>query len=123
MLFRSSQAGKVKITLAAPVPERPVGLTTTAADSSVSLVWDATPSATSYSVLRSTIAGADLQLESKSIGAAFQVGADYKLQNNWFLNVDLKKIYIDTDIKVNGNKSSHLNLDPLALSIGIGKRF
>ena len=73
--------------------------------------------------LRSTIAGADLQLESKSIGAAFQVGADYKLQNNWFLNVDLKKIYIDTDIKVNGNKSSHLNLDPLALSIGIGKRF
>jgi len=73
--------------------------------------------------LRSTIAGADLQLESKSIGGALQIGADYKLDNNWFINVDLKKIYIDTDIKVNNVKSSHLNLDPLAFSIGIGKRF
>ena len=39
------------------------------------------------------------------------------------LNFDLKKIYIDSDIKIAGNKVSHLNLDPLAASIGIGRRF
>ena len=73
--------------------------------------------------VRSNIAGADMYLDSKSVGPAFQVGADYKLKDNWFVNVDLKKIYIDTDIKVGTVKSSHLNLDPLSLSIGIGKRF
>ncbi len=73
--------------------------------------------------VRSNIAGADMYLDSRSFGPAFQVGADYKLRDNWFLNVDLKKIYIDTDIKVGTTKSSHLNLDPVAFSVGVGKRF
>ena len=73
--------------------------------------------------LRSNIAGADMTLESSSMGPAFQAGMDYKLQDNWFLNFDVKKIYIDTDIKIGGNKASHLNLDPFSISFGIGKRF
>lgn len=73
--------------------------------------------------LRSNIAGADMTLESSSMGPAIQAGLDYKLQDSWFLNFDVKKIYIDTDIKIGGNKASHLNLDPLSISFGIGKRF
>ena len=74
--------------------------------------------------LHSNIAPAvDLKLENHSVGLAYQIGADYRLQNNWFINVDLKKIYIDTDLMANGVKSSHLKLDPLAFSVGVGKRF
>lgn len=65
----------------------------------------------------------NLKLENHSVGLAYQIGADYRLENNWFLNVDLKKIYIDTDLMANGVKSSHLELDPLAFSVGFGKRF
>jgi outer membrane protein len=73
--------------------------------------------------LYSGIAGTALQLDSSSVGPAYQVGMDVKLDGGYFLNFDLKKIYIDSDIKIAGNKVSHLNLDPLAASIGIGRRF
>lgn len=73
--------------------------------------------------LRSNIGGAGLQLESSSVGASFQAGVDFKLSNNLFLNVDVKKISIESDLMANGVKSSHLKLDPLAVGVGLGWRF
>jgi len=73
--------------------------------------------------LRSNIAGANLQLESSSVGGALQAGLDVRLSKNMFLNFDLKKIYISSDIMVNGTKSSAVKLDPVALGVGIGWRF
>lgn len=73
--------------------------------------------------LRSNIAGANLGLESSSFGPAVQAGLDIKVGNNMFVNIDLKKIWIDSDITVNGTKSSHVKLDPLAFGVGIGWRF
>jgi len=73
--------------------------------------------------LRSNIAGANLQLESSSVGGALQAGVDVKLTKNMFLNFDIKKIYIASDIMVNGTKSSAIKLDPLAVGVGIGWRF
>lgn len=65
-----------------------------------------------------------LHLENDSWGGALQAGFDVKLGNNLFLNLDVKKIYINTDIKNGaGTKLSHLKLDPLAIGIGLGWRF
>ena len=73
--------------------------------------------------LRSTIAGVNLELDQDSVGGALQAGFDYKIANNVFLNFDVKKIYIDSDVKINGTKVSRVKLDPLAIGIGIGYRF
>ncbi|TAH34228.1 MAG: OmpW family protein [Alphaproteobacteria bacterium] len=37
-----------------------------------------------------------------SFGPALQAGVDYDLKNGWFLNFDVKKIWINTDVKING---------------------
>lgn len=75
------------------------------------------------SVNMSAGAAGSLGLENNSTGAALQVGFDYKIGNNMFLNVDLKKIYIKSDVFLNGSKVSDLKLDPLALGVGIGFKF
>lgn len=69
--------------------------------------------------------GADLDLDDDSIGGALQVGFDVKLADNWFLNVDVKKIYIESDVKLKdgGAKISKVSLDPLAIGVGVGWRF
>jgi OmpW family len=65
--------------------------------------------------LRSNIAGVGLELNSSSRGGALRGGVDIKLPKNLFLNVDVKKIYIDGDVKGGGVKVSSVKFDPLAL--------
>ena len=74
--------------------------------------------------------GLPLRIDRSSFGWALQVGADYKIADKWFLNVDLKYVTIDTDIYVKNNavalqgqKVSKLDIDPLLFSVGIGYRF
>ncbi len=57
-------------------------------------------------------------------GVALQAGFDYKLAGNWFLNVDFKKLWLETDANVDhGLVTSHVNLDPIIVGAGIGYRF
>lgn len=72
---------------------------------------------------RMSVGGSSVTLESRSFGPALQIGADYRLDNGWFLNADVKKIWIGSDVFLDGVKISKVNLDPWALSIGVGKRF
>lgn len=37
--------------------------------------------------------GTDKVTMDSSIGPAIQVGADYRLNRNWYLNVDVKKVW------------------------------
>ncbi len=62
-------------------------------------------------------------IENSSIGPAIQVGADYRLNRNWYLNVDVKKVWIGTDVFLAGAKISELKVDPWLFSIGVGYRF
>ena len=76
--------------------------------------------------LRSSIAAiGQLGLDGSSTGLAFQGGFDVKLDKQLFLNVDVKKIQIRTDVKQlnNGEKISTLKLDPWAVGVGLGWRF
>jgi len=57
-------------------------------------------------------------------GYALQAGADVALTGPWTLNVDIKKVWFDTEATVNGGAlTSDVNLDPLVVSVGIGRKF
>lgn len=66
-----------------------------------------------------------LQTEKTSFGPALQVGADFKVAPNWFVNLDVKKVWIGTDINVKGTNSrvSHASINPWLFSFGVGYRF
>lgn len=76
---------------------------------------------TRFSNVNLTVAGADI--ERKSVGGALQVGVDIPLSKSLYLNLDLKKVYIDTDVSLNGVKQGTFKVDPLLVGVGLGWRF
>lgn len=65
--------------------------------------------------------GVDVQ--RNSFGAALQVGVDFPLSGNLYLNLDLKKVYMQTDVKVGGANLGAFKIDPVLASVGLGWRF
>jgi outer membrane protein len=62
-------------------------------------------------------------LEKNSFGFAVQVGFDYEIAKNTYLNVDIKKVQIRTDVKSAGTKVGEFKIDPVLLGVGVGWRF
>lgn len=62
-------------------------------------------------------------LEHDSFGLALQAGVDYKLDKNWSLNLDIKKVQIRSDVLIAGVKASKAKVDPVLLGVGVGYRF
>jgi outer membrane protein len=62
-------------------------------------------------------------IEKDSWGPALQVGVDIPLSKGLYLNVDLKKVYIRTDVNVGGTKIGDFKIDPLLVGVGLGWRF
>jgi outer membrane protein len=65
----------------------------------------------------------NVSLEHDSLGFALQAGVDYKIDKNWSLNLDIKKVQIRSDVLLNGNKLSTIKIDPLLVGFGVGYRF
>jgi len=66
---------------------------------------------------------AGLTIERGSFGLALQAGVDYDLGNNMYLNVDIKKVQIRTDLSAGGTKLGTIKVDPTLIGVGIGWRF
>jgi outer membrane protein len=64
-----------------------------------------------------------ITVDNSSFGFAAQVGADFEIAKNVYLNFDFKRVDIQTDVKVAGSKLTTLKVDPNLVSIGIGWRF
>lgn len=62
-------------------------------------------------------------IKKRSTGTAFQVGVDVPVGNGWLVNVDLKKVQIQTDVFAGTTKAGTFKVDPTLLSLGVGKRF
>ena len=62
-------------------------------------------------------------LENDSVGLAFQAGVDYKIDKNWSLNLDVKRINIRSDVTIGGVKASTVKVDPVLIAVGVGYRF
>ncbi len=57
-------------------------------------------------------------------GYALQAGADVALTGPWTLNLDVKKVWFDTEATINdGALKSDVGLDPWVVSVGIGRKF
>jgi len=66
---------------------------------------------------------AGVNVKRGSWGWALQAGVDFKLNQNWYLNVDLKKVQIHADVTAAGDKIGTLKVDPLLVGVGLGYRF
>jgi outer membrane protein len=62
-------------------------------------------------------------LDNHSFGLALQAGADFKIDKNWSLNLDVKKVQIRSDVMSGGAKISRVKVDPLLVGVGVGYRF
>jgi outer membrane protein len=62
-------------------------------------------------------------LSKNSFGLAVQAGFDYEVARNVYLNVDVKKVQIRTDVSSAGTKVGTFKVDPRLVGIGIGRRF
>lgn len=57
-------------------------------------------------------------------GYAFQAGFDYAISGPWSLNVDVKKIFLNTDVSVDhGTVNADADIDPWLFGVGVGYRF
>lgn len=67
--------------------------------------------------------GGTADLESNSVGLAVQAGIDFKIDKQWSLNLDVKRVNIRSDVTAGGAKISAVKVDPTLVSIGVGYRF
>ena len=59
-----------------------------------------------------------------SVGPALQVGMDYFLTDDWFVNLDFKYLFIDTDVSINGGDiTASVDINPIVFGFGVGYRF
>jgi outer membrane protein len=76
---------------------------------------------------------APIRVDRNSWGPALQAGLDINLTDRWLLNLDVKKIWFDTDVKIDAavlgpsaagwRKIDELDIDPWVVSVGFGKKF
>lgn len=58
------------------------------------------------------------------IGYALQAGVDYQLADNWYANLDVKKIFLKTTVDVDPlGVRANVNIDPWIIGIGVGYKF
>lgn len=59
-----------------------------------------------------------------SFGWALQAGVDVALSGNWYANLDVKKIFLSTDVSINGGAvTADVDLDPWVVGFGVGYKF
>ena len=66
---------------------------------------------------------ADVDIDRNSVGAALQVGVDIPLAKNLYLNFDVKKVFIKTDVSAAGVQVGTFKVDPVLVGVGLGWRF
>lgn len=70
-----------------------------------------------------SLAGGAADLKKNSWGPALQVGVDIPVAKNLYLNFDLKKVYIKTDVTLSGKDMGSFKVDPVLVGVGLGYRF
>lgn len=67
--------------------------------------------------------GGVADVKRNSFGPALQVGVDIPLGSHLYLNVDVKKVFIKTDVSAAGTKVGQFKVDPVLVGVGLGWRF
>lgn len=69
------------------------------------------------------VLGGAATVDKNSWGPALQVGVDIPLTGNMYLNFDLKKVYIRTDVYAGNTNLGTFKVDPILAGVGLGWRF
>ncbi|NIC43692.1 OmpW family protein [Aquabacterium sp. A08] len=66
---------------------------------------------------------APLDIKRNSWGGALQVGVDIPVAKDMYFNIDVKKVFIKTDVTDAGAKIDTFKVDPLLVGVGLGWKF
>jgi outer membrane protein len=66
-----------------------------------------------------SVAGVPLGLESNSTGLALQAGVDWKIDERWSFNVDLKRAIIRSSVSAGAARLTEARLDPWLYAVGL----
>ena len=66
---------------------------------------------------------AGFDVDRSSFGLAFQAGVDIPVGKGVYLNLDIKKVHIRTDLLAAGTSIGKVKVDPILAGVGIGWRF
>ena len=71
------------------------------------------------------LANDTLHVKDNSFGGALQAGFDYEIAKNWYLNGDVKYVWMNTDVIVNstGATLGGLDINPWIFGMGVRYRF
>lgn len=67
--------------------------------------------------------GGALDVDKTSFGPALQIGMDLYFNDSWSLSFDVKRVWIDTDVSLNGATLTTVDVDPWIAGLGVGYRF
>lgn len=70
-----------------------------------------------------SVAGVPLSLENYSLGLAVQAGVDFKINEKWSFNFDLKRAAIRSDVSAGAAKLTEARLDPWLYAVGLRYEF
>ena len=76
-----------------------------------------------YTRFYSVDLGSNLDVTRNSWGGALQLGVDIALGKSSYFNIDVKKLYIKTDVKSAGSYLTTLDINPVVWGVGYGRRF
>jgi outer membrane protein len=62
-------------------------------------------------------------IKRTSWGLAVQAGVDVPIGGGWLLNLDVKKVKLDTDVISGTTTVGNFKVDPVLFSLGVGMRF
>jgi outer membrane protein len=74
------------------------------------------------SALTENLGGATAKLDD-SAGYALQAGIDYMFTDQLFMNVDVRYIDLESDLKVDGTKVGTVNISPTTVGLNVGYKF
>jgi outer membrane protein len=72
--------------------------------------------------LTDALGGASAKLDD-STGYALQAGIDYMFTDQLFMNVDVRYIDIESDLKVDGTKVGTVDISPTTVGLNVGYKF
>ncbi|ACI99009.1 OmpW/AlkL family protein [Rhodospirillum centenum] len=81
-----------------------------------------------YTIFYNVDEGAARDIDyDNSFGFALQAGVDFALNERWSLNLDVKKLWLSTDVSIDAGLPSRIkadvDLDPWIIGVGFGYRF
>jgi outer membrane protein len=62
-------------------------------------------------------------LEKSSVGGVLQAGLDIPIDKQLSFNIDVKKVYLRSDVFLNGANVGDFKIDPVLFGVGVGYRF